>query len=109
METRFETHFDLAKLDYFELVDGRRLRLRDRSLGPVADVHTHLALAFGRPHQMDLWQAPDRTHHYLPMERGLDLDLYMNRNLSVGDLQALKRDLTWASLTAGGLRATHTV
>ena len=93
---------------YFELRDDTRLVLADPALGPAIDVHTHLALAYGRPIQLDLRKAHDRTEHYLPMERELDLDVYMNRNFTPDDLARLKRDLTWKSLTARGMRETHT-
>lgn len=106
-ETRFESNFDLSRLPYFELADGA-LALADDSLGPIVDVHTHLALSYGGKPNVDLWRRHSRTEHYLPVERAIDLGLYANRNFSDRDLSRMKRDLTLGSLTAGGMRDTHT-
>jgi len=108
-ETRYDDHFDLARLPYFELREGRRLAIADPSLGPTIDLHTHLALAYGPPMRVDLNRAHDRTSHYLSLERPIDLDVYMNRNFSPADLRRLKRDLVLKSFTARGMRATHTL
>lgn len=108
-DNAFADVLDLARLPYFEEREGR-LVLADRSLGPAVDVHTHLSLAFVRRNRVDLLRETPETRHYLP-ERGrpLDLDVYLNVNFTEGDLGALKRDLTLASMTAGGMRATHTI
>jgi predicted TIM-barrel fold metal-dependent hydrolase len=97
----------LVRLPWFEHRDGR-LALAARDLGPIVDAHTHLALAFLLPHRVDLEAAPAPTAHYLPLDRRLDLDVYVNRNFNEEDLRRLKRDLTLGSLTASGMRATHT-
>ncbi len=104
---RFESTLDLARLPYFEIRDGR-LAVADPGLRTI-DVHTHLALSFVRNGALDLVHGTGPTQHYLPVERPLDLDVYINRNFSAGDLVRLKKDLSVACLTAGGMRATHTV
>ena len=106
--TRFENLLDLARLPYFEVKDGV-LVLADPALGPVIDVHTHLALAYVRPMAVDLGREWPETEHYLPAPRPLDLDVYANKNFTPDDLQRLNRDLTLGSLTAGGMRRTHTI
>lgn len=98
----------LAELPWFERRGGRLTLAARDDVGPIADVHTHLALAYVRRMQVDLFRAPAPTEHYLPMERALDLDVYINHNLSKDDLARLKRDLTLASMTSRGMRATHT-
>jgi predicted TIM-barrel fold metal-dependent hydrolase len=98
----------LAELPYFEVRDGR-LVLADPGLGPMIDVHTHLALSYGRRTTVDLWQEHERTRHYLSLEHPLDLDIYINQNIPPADVKRMKRDLTFASLTSSGMRATHTV
>jgi len=108
MNTRFDGHDDLARLPYFERRGPGRLALADPSLGPVFDVHTHLALAFLRPGQIDLEREHEHTLHYLPRERPLDLEVYANRCYSAEDLRRMKLDLTLLSLTDGGMRRTHT-
>jgi predicted TIM-barrel fold metal-dependent hydrolase len=108
-ETRYETHMDLARLPYFELREGHRLALADPEFGPSIDCHTHLALAYVRPMQVDLDRLHPATEHYLPMYRPLDLDVYMNRNLTEEDKARMTRDLTRDSVTASGMRVTHTL
>ena len=108
-KTQFASHMGLADLPYFELRDGDHLVLADADLGPAIDFHTHLALAYVRPMQVDLQRAHPVTQHYLPMYRSLDLDVYQNRNFTPEDLKRMTRDLTLSSLTAGGMRATHTI
>jgi predicted TIM-barrel fold metal-dependent hydrolase len=105
-ETRFADTYSLARLPYFELSDGR-LRL-DPALGPVVDVHTHLALDFATGN-VDLGAAHDRVEHYLDQSRPLDLDVYINKNFSPEDLRKMERDLGLLGFTSRGMRATHTV
>lgn len=106
--TRFESLADLARLPFFEVRQGR-LVLADPALGPAIDVHTHLALTYGVPQKVDLQREWPETEHYLPAHRPIDLEVYVNKNILPEDLQALNRDLTLGSLTAGGMRRTHTV
>lgn len=109
----FATLHDLALLPYFDC-DGERLALRDRSLGPILDVHAHLALAFVLPLGIDmLGAAPAPVDHYLPARSRIDLDVYANRNLSSERLRAIQLDLGVRSLFGGccagaRMRATHT-
>lgn len=105
----FPSAHALSELPWFEQRGGRLTLAARDEVGPIADVHTHLALAYVRRMRVDLFRAPRPTEHYLPMERALDLDVYMNRNMSKGDIERLKRDLTIASMTSRGMRATHTV
>lgn len=105
---RFSNLLDLARLPWFEVRDGDRLALKDRSVGPVIDMHTHLALSFVRKNQVDLNRQTPETQHYLPCCCALDLDVYMNENYTPEQLSTLKTDLTLKSVTAGGMRATHT-
>jgi len=109
LPTRFDSLLDLARLPWFE-ERGGRLLLADRALvgDGAIDIHTHLALAYGPRPRLDLARAWPETEHYLPKERALDLDVYANRNFSDDDLKRMSRDLTFRSLTAGGMRRTHT-
>ena len=104
----FPTHHALTETGYFDLVDGCRLVLRDKSIGPIVDVHTHLALSYGPAGAVDLWAKSERTRHYLPTEGPLDTGVYMNSNFSDEDLRRLRRDLTLGSFTSRGMRTTHT-
>ncbi len=106
---RFKNLQDLAQLRYFEPADEGRVALADRSIGPIVDMHAHLALGYVRPLQVDLFQAHVCTEHYLPAHNPLDLDVYVNRNFTRAQLGTLKRDLTLKSLGPTGMRRTHTV
>ncbi len=106
--TRFDSLHDLAKLPWFEVRDGR-LVVSDPSVGTAIDVHTHLALSFLRPNQIDLQRAHPKAEHYLPDHRPFDLDVYVNKNIIPEDMQRMERDLSVGALTSGGMRATHTV
>jgi predicted TIM-barrel fold metal-dependent hydrolase len=106
--TSFASLADLARLPWFTAYDDRVV-LSDESIGPVIDMHTHLALAYVRPMQLDLYRASRRTEHYLPSCCSLDLDAYVNKNFEPKDLSRMKRDLTVASLGGSGMRKTHTV
>jgi hypothetical protein len=106
--TRFDNLLDLARLPYFEVKDGA-LVLADPSLGPAIDLHTHLALSYVLPNRVDLGREWPETERYLPASRPIDLEVYSNRNFTPEDLGALKYDLSLASVTAGGMRRTHTI
>ena len=99
----------MAALPWFARSDENRLVLRDRSVGPILDLHTHLALSYVRPPSVDLGKLHPETRHYLPSCCALDLDVYANRNMTPAHVRALRRDLTLRSLGPRGMRATHTV
>jgi predicted TIM-barrel fold metal-dependent hydrolase len=100
---------DLARLPWFRVKDDGRLGLADASVGPVYDMHTHLALAYVRPMSVDLHELHDETKHYLPSCCSIDLDVYVNKNIPPDALRELKIDLTLRSVGRRGMRATHTV
>jgi len=105
--TRFASGLDLAELPWFELRDGRLVR--DPSLGPAIDVHTHLALSFIRQDTVDLSAAPRPAEHYLPVDAALDLEVYANRNFTPEHMKAMKLDLGLKGvLGLEGMRDTHT-
>ncbi|MEI8256649.1 MAG: amidohydrolase family protein [Deltaproteobacteria bacterium] len=106
--TRFENLLDLARLPWFGVRDGR-LVVEDPTVPLAVDLHTHLALSYVLPNRVDLLRASPRTEHYLPTDRPLDFGVYANRNFMHDDLSRMERDLALGSLTAGGMRATHTV
>lgn len=105
---RYDSHYHLAALPWFERRDGR-LVLADRSLGPILDVHGHLALTYGRRRSVDLLAAPGDTEHYLPLDAAIDLDVYANRNFTDEHLARVRTDLGLRTITNGGMRRTHTI
>ena len=105
---RFAGLKDLARLPWFEVRDDR-LVVVDRTITRAIDMHTHLALAYVRPMAVDLTASHPHVEHYLPADVDLDLDVYVNKNFRDHDLQRMNRDLILGSLTASGLRRTHTV
>jgi predicted TIM-barrel fold metal-dependent hydrolase len=105
--TAFENLLGLAALPWFD-VKGGRLVLDDDGVGPIADVHTHLALGYlGRP-RVDLERAHAATCLYLPAGNRLDLELYGNRNMTPEDVRRLQIDLGVLGVTPFGMRRTHT-
>jgi predicted TIM-barrel fold metal-dependent hydrolase len=101
---------DVARYPWFEVAGDRIKLLGDEArVERVIDFHTHLALAYIRKMRVDLQREWERTEHYLPIERPVDLDIYVNKNFTPEDLAKLNHDLVWKSFTAGGMRATHTV
>lgn len=108
MRTRYATHHALSELPYFRLRDNRVLETTE-DFGPIADVHTHLALSYIRKPAFDLSSGDGHPQHYLPMEAPLELDVYANLNFDKEHLTTMKRDLTVGSLRSGGMRSTHTV
>ncbi|MDB4944357.1 MAG: hypothetical protein JWP97_3891 [Labilithrix sp.] len=107
--SRFSSLLDLTRLPWFSLSEEGRLVMSDPSVGPIADVHTHLALAYVRPISVDLHKLHPETEHYLPSCCAIDLDVYVNRNMSPEIVKALTKDLTLGSLGPRGMRATHTI
>lgn len=105
--TRFHNLYDLARLPFFEMRDGR-LALADASLGPAVDVHTHLALSYGPGDGVDLERSSSHAEHYLPAGNPIDFEVYQNRNFTERDLARMKLDLGVFSFTASGMRSTHT-
>ncbi len=106
--TFFKNLAALGSLPWFETYDDRVV-VSDKSVGPIIDVHTHVALAYVRPMQVDLMREWPRTEHYLPSCCPVDLVPYSNRNFTPSDLSRMKSDLTLGSLDRGGMRRTHTV
>jgi len=106
--TYFKNLADLARLPWFSPLEDRVV-LNDKSLGPILDVHTHVALAYVRPIQVDLDRHWDRTEHYLPSCCPVDLVPYSNRNFTKKHLSDLTTDLAVRSLGPTGMRRTHTI
>jgi predicted TIM-barrel fold metal-dependent hydrolase len=105
LPTRFRGLDDLLRLPWFKKEDGR---LQIKHPTPVIDFHTHLSLSYLRRNRVDLHKLHAETLNYLPREREFSLENYLNKNFTKEDLSTLKRDLVWKSVTAGGMRATHT-
>lgn len=107
-KTRYSGVQGLTELPWFEKGEDGRVRLVDDGVGPIADVHTHLALSYLRRGTVDLRAEHPETEHYLPASGELDLDVYANRNFTPRDLSRMKRDLGLGSLLRSGMRRTHT-
>ena len=100
--TRFANLFELSRLPWFGLRDGR-LVLTDRTVGPTIDCHSHLALSYVLPNRVALDTLHPSTQTYLPADRALDLDVYVNCNLLPEDLARLTKDLTIKSIRSQSL------
>lgn len=109
--TRFDSVLDLARLPWFEVQGGNRLVLADDAaaeVGPVIDVHTHLAMGFFRRLRVDLHAETPTTAYYLPLTQPVDLHAYSNTNLDPAAMFAMKADVSVLGLTGVGMRTTHT-
>jgi hypothetical protein len=80
------------------LVDG---------IGPICDVHTHLALTYVPSGDIDLHRE-EVAKLYLDPDREHDFDVYMNQNFEPDELSRMKVDLSLGSFRRSGMRATHT-
>lgn len=106
--TRFSALADLVRLPWFTLSEQGRLCVRPGVVGPSIDMHAHLALGYLRPLAIDLRRETHWTEHYLPACCALDLDVYVNKNFTRGDLLRMKLELLRSGFGSGGMRATHT-
>jgi predicted TIM-barrel fold metal-dependent hydrolase len=109
--TRFESTLDLARLPWFEVQGGNRLVVADGAaaeVGPVIDMHTHLAMGFFRRLRVDVHAETPTVAYYLPITLPVDLDAYSNLNLDRSAMFAMKADVSVLGLTGQGMRTTHT-
>lgn len=104
--TKFDSVLDLARLPWFSVVDGE-LRA-DAAVGPVIDIHTHVAMTNFVKLKVDVFKATPTIKHYLPTDRPFDLEVYANRNFDEKSLRRLKFDVSLLTLTGRGMRTTHT-
>jgi predicted TIM-barrel fold metal-dependent hydrolase len=104
---RFDRLEDLARLPWFD-VEGSRLVVSDRTVGPVIDMHAHYALPTLWPRRIDLERSTERTELLLPCCSRHDLDVYANDNFGAPGVRKLKRELVLGGATGLGKRPTHT-
>lgn len=110
--TRFESTLDLARLPWFEVRGGSRLAIAAdvaEAVGPVIDMHTHLAMGYLRKLAVDVTVETPATSYYFPVTLPVDLEGYANVNFDAASLFAMRIDLSAMSLTGTGMRRTHTV
>ncbi|MCB9373051.1 MAG: amidohydrolase family protein [Microthrixaceae bacterium] len=108
LPTRFESSLDLARLPWFEVQGGSRLVVVDEAVGPVIDMHTHLAMGYLRRLRVDVSVETPATAYYFPLTLPVDLEGYANANFDESALASMRLDLSAMSLTGSGMRRTHT-
>ncbi|MFM7069894.1 MAG: amidohydrolase family protein [Actinomycetes bacterium] len=111
LPTTFDSTLDLARLPWFKVEGGNRLILDPGAaadVGPIIDMHTHLAMGFFRRLRVDLHAETPTVAHYLPVTLPVDLDRYSNENLDRSAMFHMKADVSVLGLTAQGMRTTHT-
>ena len=109
--TSFESTLDLARLPWFEVRGGNHLVIAEDAVdvvGPVIDMHTHLAMGFFRRLRIDLHAPTPTVAYYLPLTLPVDLDAYSNENFDAAAMFAMKADVSVLGLTGQGMRTTHT-
>lgn len=104
---RFDRRDALAVLPWFEL-EGGEVVLADPSIGPIIDVHTHLALPAIKPHRFDLERASEGDTLLLEACCPHHLDVYANLNFSSSRLRGMKRELVLGAFSGLGKRRHHT-
>lgn len=104
---RFDRREALATLPWFEL-ESNEVVLADRSIGPIIDVHTHLALPAIKPHRFDLEQETAGDTLLLEACCPHHLDVYANLNFSPSRLRGLKRELILGAISGLGKRRHQT-
>jgi len=105
---RFRNILDLERLPWFEARDGR-LVLADTSIGPIFDIHAHLAQTFMPWANPDPHEDCGECVHLLKTDQPLDLDIYVNQNFSEAGLEELEDGLKKCGMWGGGVGATHTL
>ena len=106
--TRFSNLADLGRLPWFE-AHGERVAVTDKGIGPIIDMHTHVALSYLLPPTVDLFATVPEAEIYLPACCSLDLDVYANRNFTAERWTTMSKDMALNALGNKGIRATHTV
>lgn len=80
----------------------------DPAIGPVIDIHTHVAMTHFLPLRVDVFARTPTTRYYLPVTAPIDLEPYSNANFDARALARMKRDVSLMALTSFGMRTTHT-
>ena len=105
--TQFSSVLDIASLPWFDVVGGTRI-VADPAVGPIIDMHTHVAMAYLLKHRVDVMAETPMTSYYLPVSSPVDLAIYSNKNFDDHSLWAMKLDMSLLSVTPWGMRRTHT-
>ena len=108
---RFDNHLEMARLPYFAVRDGH-LVLTDPAIGPIIDMHTHVANAFGWAKPIDLRKLTEKTDLWLPVDDFVDLDVYANQNVTPKRRSKMVRSFFVRSLLdpmGGGYRRSATM
>jgi uncharacterized protein len=107
----FENWRDLAKLDYFELLDDGRLALTVDGLDGLVDFHTHLGFTFLIARPVDLTVRNELRHNFEP-DLPVNLDLYSGEDFHNVRPKWANEDYVPCVLSVtgrGGKHATHTL
>ena len=105
----FENYYDLSRLPYFKLKDDRLVIDNDANVGPIIDIHTHLALAYLRPWHIDLHEDHGRTEYMLPDNTPINLETYANKDYTPELLKRMKRIVAKQIFFKKGAHQTHNV
>ncbi len=97
---------ELSELPYFTWRENNLYAVDD--LGPIIDVHSHLALSFVKKGTVDLEKKTADVRTYLPKTTPINLHRYMNTNIPKAEMRNMKKDMSIRSLTKKGMRQTHT-
>jgi len=105
----FKNYNDLSRLPYFTIKDDRLTVDDDANIGPIIDIHTHLALAYVLPMQINLFQFHGRTEHILPDYTQINLIKYANKDYTPELLKRMRKIVAKQIFSKEGAHKTHNV
>jgi predicted TIM-barrel fold metal-dependent hydrolase len=105
----FKNYNDLSRLPYFTLRDERLTIDSDANIGPIIDIHTHLALAYVLPMQINLFQYHGKTEHMLPDYAQIHLETYANKDFTPKLLKRMRKIVANQIVSKEGAHKTHNV
>ncbi|MHA1291939.1 MAG: amidohydrolase family protein [Promethearchaeota archaeon] len=109
-EYYFKNYNDLSRLPYFTIKDDRLAIDKDANIGPIIDIHTHLALAYMVPMKVNLFKDHGRTEYIIiPDYAEIHLEKYANQDNTPELLKRMHRIVARQVFFKEGAHKTHNV
>ena len=105
----FENYYELSRLPYFKMENERLVIDKSACIGPIIDIHTHLALAYILPMRIDLFEDHGRTEYMLPEYASLNLETYANKDYTPELLKRMRKIVARQIFFKKGAHQTHNV
>lgn len=110
MKMRFKDCHELTELPYFEHDEQGRVTLSNPDeIGPIIDMHTHLAFVFLFAPPVDLNKRTPEVKHNFPMRNTkVNLEVYSGINITEERRDKVHEEYMRIAFTNRGPHATHT-